>query len=146
MIRQAPKLTHKGTRAIIEAVEAKAREIGVPQCIAVVDEGGHLLGFSRMDGGKISSVRVAITKAVSAATRRSPTGPMPGAPSIPSDALPTLLLSLGLPLATEGTVTPIRGGIPVVVDEQVVGGIGVSSGTEQQDVDCAEAGAAALKR
>jgi len=139
MIRQAPKLTHKGARAIVEAAEAKAREIGVPQCIAVVDDGGHLLAFSRMDGGKISSVRVAITKAVSAATRRSPSGPMPSA----EDA--SVLLSIGLPLATGGTVTPIRGGLPIMVDGQVVGGIGVSSGTEQQDVDCAQAGLAALK-
>lgn len=139
MIRQAPKLTHAGARAIIQAAEAKAREIGVPQCIAVVDEGGHLLAFSRMDGGKISSVRVAITKAVSAATRRSPTGPMPSAEDT------SVLLSLGLPLATGGTVTPIRGGVPIMVENQVVGGIGVSSGTEQQDVDCACAGIAALK-
>ncbi len=140
MIRQAPKLTHKGARVIVEAAEAKAREIGVPQCIAVVDEGGHLLAFSRMDGGKISSVRVALTKAVSAATRRSPTGPMPSAEDT------SVLLSIGLPLATGGTVTPIRGGLPIVVDGQVVGGIGVSSGTEQQDVDCAQTGIAALSR
>ena len=139
MIRQAPKLTHKGARAIVEAAEAKARQIRVPQCIAVVDEGGHLLAFSRMDGGKISSVQVALTKAVSAATRRSPTGPMPSA----QDA--SVLLSIGLPLATGGSITPIRGGLPIVVDSQVVGGIGVSSGTEDQDVECAEAGLAALK-
>ncbi len=139
MIRQAPKLTHKGARAIVEGAEAKARQIGVPQCIAVADEGGHLLAFSRMDGGKISSVQVALTKAVSAATRRSPTGPMPSA----QDA--SVLLSIGLPLATGGSITPIRGGLPIVVDGQVVGGIGVSSGTEDQDVECAEAGLAALK-
>ena len=139
MIRQAPKLTHKGARAIVEAAEAKGRQIGVPQCIAVVDEGGHLLAFSRMDGGKISSVQVALTKAVSAATRRSPTGPMPSAQD------PSVLLSIGLPLATGGSITPIRGGLPIVVDGQVVGGIGVSSGTEDQDVECAEAGLAALK-
>jgi len=139
MIRQAPKLTHAGARAIIQAAEAKAREIGVPQCIAVVDEGGHLLAFSRMDGGKISSVKVAITKAVSAATRRSPTGPMP------SSEDPSVLLSIALPLATDLTVTPIRGGVPIMLDNQVLGGVGVSSGTEQQDVDVAYAGIAALK-
>jgi len=138
MIRQAPRLTHKGARVIVEAAEAKAREIGVPQCIAVVDDGGHLLAFSRMDGGKVSSVYVAITKAVSAATRRGPTGPMPSAED------PNVLLSLGLPLASGGRVTPIRGGLPIVVDGQVVGGVGISSGTEQQDVDCAQAGLAAL--
>lgn len=139
MIRQAPKLTHAGANAIVAAAEEKAREIGVGQCIAVVDEGGHLLVFSRMDGGKISSIRVALTKAVSAATRRSATGPMPS-----SDA-PSVLLSLGLALATDGAITPIRGGVPILVENQVVGGIGVSSGTEQQDVDCAYAGIAALK-
>ena len=139
MIRQSPKLTAQGARAILEAAEARARTLGVAQCIAVVDEGGHLLAFSRMDGGKISSVRVAITKAVSAATRRSPTGPMPSVED------PSVLLSLGLPMATQGAVTPIRGGLPIVADGQVVGGIGVSSGTEEQDVDCASAGVAALK-
>ncbi len=139
MIRQAPKLTHAGAWAIVQAAEVKAREIGVPQCIAVVDDGGHLLAFSRMDGGKISSVRVAITKAVSAATRRSPSGPMP------SSEEASVLLSIGLPLATDCTVTPIRGGVPILVENQVVGGVGVSSGTEQQDVDCAYAGVAALK-
>ena len=68
-----------------------------------------------------------------AATRRSPTAP------VPSDD-PSVLLSLGLPLATEGAITPIRGGLPILVEGQVVGGIGVSSGTEEQDVDCAQAG------
>ena len=111
----------------------------MPQCIAVVDEGGHLLAFSRMDGGKISSVQVAITKAVSAATRRAPSGPMPSAENA------SVLLSIGLPLATGGSITPIRGGLPILVKEQVVGGIGVSSGTEDQDVECAQAGLAALK-
>ncbi len=138
MIRQAPKLTAEGSRAILAAAEARAREIGVPQCIAVVDDGGHLLAFLRMDGGKISSVRVAITKAVSAATRRSPTGPVPSED-------PSVLLSLGLSLATQGSLTPIRGGLPIVVEGQVVGGIGVSSGSEEQDVDCAQAGVKALK-
>ncbi len=140
MIRQAPKLTHAGARAMIEGAEAKAREIGVPQCIAIVDDGGHLLAFSRMDGGKISSVYVAINKAVSAATRRAPSGPMPNAEDV------SVLLSIGLPLASGGRVTPIRGGLPIVVDGNVVGGIGVSSGTEQQDVDVAEAGIGVLKR
>jgi uncharacterized protein GlcG (DUF336 family) len=138
MIRQTPKLTARGARAILDAAEARAREIGVDQCIAIVDDGGHLLAFSRMDKGKISSVRVAITKALSAATRRGATGPMPSSDD------PSVLLSLGLPLASQGAVTPIRGGLPIVFDGQVVGGIGISSGTQEEDVDCAEAGVAAL--
>ncbi len=138
MVRQSPRLTHKGAGAILAAAEAKALDIGVPQCIAVVDDGGHLLAFSRMDGGKISSVYVAINKAVSAAMRRSATGPMPNAQE------PSVLLSLGLPLASGGRVTPIRGGLPILVDGEVVGGIGISSGTEEQDVECASAGVAAV--
>jgi uncharacterized protein GlcG (DUF336 family) len=139
MIKPAPRLTGKGARAVLDAAEMRARAIGVPQCIAVVDDGGNLLAFSRMEGGKISSIRVAITKAVSAATRRSPTGP------VPNEENPSMILSLGLPLATQGAVTAIRGGLPIFSGGVVVGGIGVSSGTEEQDVDVAKAGAAVIK-
>jgi len=72
-----------------------------------------------------------------AATRRSPTAP------VPSDD-PSVLLSLGLPLATEGRITPIRGGLPIVVEGQAIGGVGVSAGTEDQDVEVAQAALAAL--
>ena len=71
------RLTLEGARAILAAAEAKAREIKVPQNIAIVDEGGHLLVFARMDGAKLSSIEVALTKARAAALRRSPTGPSP---------------------------------------------------------------------
>ncbi len=136
--RPAIKLTLEGARAILAAAEKKASEMGVPQCIAVVDEGGYLLAFARMDGGKLSSVQVAITKAVSAALRRAETGPVSSGSEV------SLTLSLGLPMATEGRITPIRGGLPIIMEGQVVGGIGVSSGTEDQDVEVARAGLAAL--
>ena len=123
---------------MVAAAEKKAAEMSVPQCIAVVDEGGYLLAFALMDGGKLSSVQVAITKAVSAATRRAETGPVASGSEV------SLTLSLGLPMATDGRITPIRGGLPIVVEGQVVGGIGVSSGTEDQDVEVARAGLAAL--
>ncbi len=138
--RPALKLTLEGARAILAAAEKRAADMGVPQCIAVVDEGGYLLAFARMDGGKLSSVQVAITKALSAAIRRTETGP------IADGSETSLILSLGLPMATEGRITPIRGGIPIVVEGQVVGGIGVSSGTEEQDVEVARAGLAAVAK
>jgi glc operon protein GlcG len=135
----APKLTYEGARAILEAAAAQARAMQLPIVIAVVDEGGHLLAFARMDNAKPSSVPVAITKAASAALRRTPTGPMPNAEN------PSVLLSLGMPLATDGAVTCIRGGVPLLWEGSVVGGIGISAGTEAQDEEVARAGAAALR-
>lgn len=140
LTRNNVRLTLAGARAILDAAEKKAHEIKVPQNVAIVDEGGHLLAFARMDGAKLSSVEVALTKARAAALRRTPTGPAP------SQAEPSVLLSLGLSLATEGKLTCIRGGLPLFVDGQCVGGIGVSAGTEDEDVAVAQAGVDALAR
>jgi len=140
LTRNNIRLTLEGARAVLAAAESKARQIKVPQNIAIVDEGGHLLVFARMDGAKLSSIEVALTKARAAALRRAPTGPSP------SMAEPSVLLSLGLPLATGGKLTCIRGGLPLAVDGQWVGGIGVSAGTEEQDVEVAQAGVEALAR
>ena len=90
--RNHPKLTLEGAKAILAAAEIRATEIGVPMNIAVVDDGGHLLAFSRMDGAKLSSVRIAITKALGSAIRtRLPTGPSGGDPSerLPRSASPS---------------------------------------------------------
>ncbi len=138
--RNNPKLTLEGARAVLEAAERHAREIGVPMDIAVVDDGGHLVAFARMDGAKVSSVQIAITKAECAAIRRQPSGP-----AMEADK-PNLTLSLGLAIASHAHQIPIRGGIPLVVDSQCVGAIGVSNGTEEQDTDVARAGAAALEK
>jgi glc operon protein GlcG len=138
--RNNPKLTLEGAKAVIEAAERRAREIDVPMDIAVVDDGGHLMTFVRMDGAKLSSGQIAITKAESAAIRRAPSGP-----AMEGDR-PNLLLSLGLAVASRARQTPIRGGIPLLVDGQCVGAIGVSNGTEDQDTEVAQAGATALTK
>lgn len=138
MIKQSPKLTHRGAKAVLEAAERRASAIGVPQCIAVVDDGGNLMAFTRMDGGKVSSIQVALTKAISAATRRTATGPVPNAEN------PSMVLNTNLPIASGFKVTAIRGGLPIVTNGVVVGGIGVSSGTEDQDVDVATAGVSVI--
>ena len=72
--RNTPKLTLEGAQAVLAAAQRRAAEIGVPMDIAVVDDGGHLLAFARMDGAKLSSVEIAIGKAHAAAIRRKPTG------------------------------------------------------------------------
>jgi len=136
--RNHPKLTLEGARAVLAAAERRAREMGAAMNLAVVDEGGHLLVFERMDGAKPSSIAIAFVKAQAAALRRAPTGP-----AMTGDQV-NLPIALGLAIASPSQQIPIRGGVPLVVDGQIVGAIGASGGTEDQDLDAARAGAAAL--
>ncbi|MBV8152770.1 MAG: heme-binding protein [Candidatus Eremiobacteraeota bacterium] len=136
LTRNNAKLSAKGAHAILHAAEEEAARMGVPQCIAVVDEGGQLLAFSRMDGARIGSIEIAITKAVSAAIRRRPTADEAG-----GDVLITVRLALA---AREQRMTGQGGGLPIEAEAQVVGGIGVSSGTSEQDTQVAHAGLAAF--
>jgi uncharacterized protein GlcG (DUF336 family) len=140
LTRNNPKLTLEGAQLVLTAAQARAVEIKVPMDIAVVDDGAHLLAFVRMDGAKLSSVEIAIRKAQGAAIRRLPT-----APARTGDEV-NVVLSMGLALATQGRQIPVRGGLPLLVEGICVGAIGVSNGTEDQDVDVAQAGARALER
>jgi glc operon protein GlcG len=109
--------------------------------IAIVDDGGHLLAFARMDGARPASGYTALTKAVAAATFRQETGPLP------ASGEPNLLLSLSLQhtaVAGGGKGTALKGGAPIIVEGQVVGGIGVGGGTGEQDLEVAKAGIGAL--
>jgi glc operon protein GlcG len=137
--RNTPKLTLAGAKAILAAAEKRSIEIGVPMDIAVVDDGGHLLAFQRMDGAKVGSVEIAMTKALSASLRRQPTGPARTGDEA------NMLLSLGLAIASHGKQTPVRGGVPLMVDGVCIGAVGTSNGTEDQDLDVAQAGAKALE-
>ena len=117
---------------LIEGAAAKAREIGVPMCIAVTDESGHLIKFERMNGGKISSISIAIDKAATGAIARNGTHVynqlcVPGSPTF------------GIHITNGGHFSIIGGGLPVHVEGEIVGGVGVSSGTAEQDRICAEA-------
>jgi len=126
------KLTVLGARKIIRGATARAEEIGQPQCIAVVDDGGHLLAFMRMDGAFALSNDTAIAKAVTAAIYREPTGEIAEGPDI------------RLAIATQGKRINLPGGLPIIVDGKCVGGVGVGSGTGAQDRVCANAGLAML--
>ena len=138
--RNNPKLTLEGAQLVLAAAQARAVEIKVPMDIAVVDDGAHLLAFVRMDGAKLSSVEIAIHKAQGAAIRRLATAPARTGEEV------NVVLSLGLALATQGRQIPVRGGLPLLIDGICVGAIGVSNGTEDQDVDVAQAGVRALER
>lgn len=136
--RDNPKLTLEGAVQVMASAERRATEIGVPMNIAVVDDGGHLMAFVRMDAAKISSAEIAIVKAHGAAIRRQPTGPY-----IENGQL-NLVVTMGLMVGSGARQTPLRGGVPLYVQGKCVGAIGVSNGNEEQDMDVAHAGAAAL--
>jgi len=120
-------------RVLIAGASAKAREIGVPMCIAITDEGGNLIAFERMDGGKITSTTIAIDKSFTASAAKKATheygvSSQPGAPAY------------GIASTIGGRLVVVGGGLPVVVNGEIVGGIGVSSGTPAQDLEVAQAG------
>jgi uncharacterized protein GlcG (DUF336 family) len=126
------RLDSDEAQILIEGAAAKAREIGVPMCIAVTDESGHLIRFERMNGGKVSSISIAIDKAATAAIARHGTHVynqlcVPGSPTF------------GIHITNNGHFSIIGGGLPVFSGGEIVGGIGVSSGTAEQDRICAEA-------
>jgi len=120
---------------VVHAAEKKATAIGVPECIAVVDASGELLAFSRMDGARPGSIEIALTKARSAARRRRATGDEAGG---------DVLNGVRLALAAQSNVTGVGGGLPIVVDGQTSGGVGVSSGPVDEDIEVARAGIEAL--
>jgi len=139
--RDRVQLNLAGAEAVLEAAKKKAAAMGLAVNVAVVDDGGHLLSFARMDGARPASAATALGKAVSAATLRQETGPLP------AKGEPDLLLSLGLPAAAAaggGRLTTLKGGVPIVVGGQVVGAVGVGGGTGEQDAEIAKAGIQAL--
>ncbi|MEX0623437.1 heme-binding protein [Saccharospirillum sp.] len=114
---------------LIEGARRHANDIGVPMCIAVVDESGNLIAFERMDGGKASSISVAQNKAYTAGAARKATHEY-NAACVPGN----LVFGIHTELSVVG------GGLPVWAGDACVGGIGLSSGTPDQDMACAQAG------
>jgi uncharacterized protein GlcG (DUF336 family) len=136
--RSAPRLTLQGARLVLAASSRRAAALGVPMDLAVVDDAGHLLAFNRMDGAKLSSIDIAISKAWTAACTRRGTHEYaeiagPGKPAF------------GINIGNAGRFMIVGGGLPIVLAGQVVGGIGCSSGTAAQDRDAASAGIHALQ-
>ncbi len=142
VLRQQVRLTLAGARRALAGAEAKALEKGYKMNIAAVDDGGHLLAFARMDGARPASIATATTKAVTAATFRQATGTLPI-----GGKEPDLLLNLSLQNAASasgGKLTTLLGGVPIVVDGQVIGALGVGGGSGDQDAEVARAGVAAF--
>jgi len=124
-------------RKIIAAAEAKAAHIGQPMNVAVVDAGGNLLAFARMDQAWLGSIDIAINKAWTARAFDISTKEL-GKLSQPGDDF------YGVNASNNGRVMIFAGGIPLKRENEVVGAIGVSGGIGKQDQSVAEAGADAL--
>jgi uncharacterized protein GlcG (DUF336 family) len=118
---------------LIAGARAKSVEIGVPMCIAITDESGNLVAFERMDGGKVTSITIAIDKSYTASAAKKATHEY-GAASQPGSP------AYGIASAIGGRLMVVGGGLPVLVDGDVVGAIGISSGTPAQDREVAQAG------
>lgn len=119
-------------RRMIAAGEHKARETDSPSNFAVVDAAGHLIMHVRMDGAQLGSIHHALDKAFTSAMLRSATGDL-AVSAQPGGALYGLDGSIG------GRVITFAGGIPVVSNDAIIGAIGVSGGTAEQDQAVAEA-------
>ena len=136
-MRTAPKLTLSDARIIMAAAEEKAREIGVDMDIAITDDGGNLLMFHRMDNARITSIDVAVSKAFTAAAARRSTRSYGEVSQSGGPAF-------GIHVSNQGRFMIVAGGLPIFVDEQIVGGVGCSSGHPDQDEVVAQAGIDAL--
>ncbi len=124
-------------RRMIEAAEKKAQEIGQPMNIAVADEGGNLVAHVRMDGAWLGSIDISIKKAYTSrafdiATKDLASHSQSGGQFF------------GIHASNDGKIMIFAGGIPIQRDGKVVGAIGVSGGSGDQDHAVAETGAAAF--
>ena len=134
-------LTLEAGQAALQAALAKAREIGSPSSVAVLDGGRELLAFARMDEALLASAEISRAKAYTArslncATKDVDVATQPGGPLF---GLQTSHLAAGRALVTFG------GGVPITLDGAIVGAIGVAGGSPDQDHEVAEAGAAAIR-
>ena len=127
-------LTLEEANRMVQAGIAKAVELNVNMSIAVCDAGGNLLAFNRMAGASAVSAAVAQGKAAAAAGFNRPSGSL----QADSPVIQSIISSLG------GRMLPAQGAVPVHKDGELVGAIGGSGATGQQDEDCAKAGLAAL--
>ena len=129
-----PPISLERAQTVIHAAMAEAKKRNWKMNVAVVDSGGNLVAFQRMDGAMLAAIQIAEHKARAAATFRRET-------KVFEDAVN--LMHLNYVLAFDGVIAS-RGGIPLVGDGAIIGAIGVSGGTDSQDGIISQAGAAAV--
>jgi uncharacterized protein GlcG (DUF336 family) len=137
------KLELEEAKLMIEAAKTKSAEINVLESIAIVDEGGNLLALERMNGGRITGPEIAIAKAYTAAGHKRSThlfNKEPNGPALPGNE------AFGIQQMLPGKFAIFVGGFPIVVNDEVVGGIGVSGGNGEQDTAVGTAALNALQK
>jgi uncharacterized protein GlcG (DUF336 family) len=138
-MRQTFKLERAEARLMAAAAITKAEEIKVFETVCIADDGGHPILIERMDGARITGPQIAWNKAFTAAGHKRSThlfNQTPNGPALPGNE------AFGIQWSFEGRFAVFVGGFPIVVDGEVVGGIGLSGGNGEQDTTC---GVAALK-
>lgn len=138
-MKTALKLELDDARAMVEAAKAKSVEIGVLETICICDDGGYPIALERMDGARVTGPQIAWNKAFTAAGHKRSThmfNTPPNGPALPGNE------AFGIQLSFEGRFAIFVGGFPIVVDGEVIGGVGLSGGNGEQDT---AAGLAALQ-
>ena len=134
---QAAGLTLAAARAIVAAVQAEARSMGVAMSCAVVDAGDQLVAFERMDGADLVGITLARDKAFTALVNRMPTGDLPPITQPGTEFF-------GYHTIAGGRTIIFAGGLPLERDGILVGAVGVSGGDSAQDRRAVEAGVRAF--
>ena len=132
-MKNRPMLTLEDCRNISAAAEAEARKNNWNVCIAILDDGGHLLHLARMDGASPANARIAIAKGRTAAETRRST-------AVWQERIAKRPELLNMP-----QVTPVQGGLPIMAEGVCVGAVGISGVQSHEDEQVAAAGIAALK-
>lgn len=126
-------ITLQDAKNAMAAAEAEARKNNWNVAVAILDAGGHLISFQRMEDVQIGSIDIAIGKARTAVNFKRPTKALDDLVSSGRNAF----------LAIEGVI-PLQGGLPVIADGKLIGGIGVSGGTAAQDEQIAQAAVSSI--
>src|ERR1700692_3871324 len=134
-VADTKRLTNDGAKRMMTTAIGAAREAGIVVSVAITDAGGHLILLERMDGGRFHTVHSCTTKAVCAASNRRPTTAK-GAAGQDLDVSHAIGLALA---AGPERWTAMEGGVPVLVDGECIGGVGVSGGDWETDLRIAKA-------
>jgi uncharacterized protein GlcG (DUF336 family) len=142
-MKKAIRLEQREARLMVDAAVACARRINVLETVCVTDDGGYPLLIERMDGARITGPQIAWNKAFTAAGHKRSThlfNTAPNGPALPGNE------AFGIQWSFEGRFAVFVGGFPIVVDGEVIGGIGLSGGNGEQDTACGVAALEALSQ
>jgi glc operon protein GlcG len=139
-VADTKRLTHAGARKMMATAIDKAREAGITISCAIVDAGGHLIVLERMDGGRFHTLHSSTTKAVCAASNKRATT---AKGAVGQDLDVTHAIGLALAAGPERW-TAMEGGVPILIDGECIGGIGVSGGEWETDLRIAKAAVEAI--